>query len=63
MHFLHTESRAGLELVDQLGNRKKHITAEVVEKEYCQVRVTISLTSGLSSNMSCRPRKLRTGSG
>ena len=37
MHFLHTESRAGLELVDQLGNRKKHITAEVVEKEYCQV--------------------------
>ena len=63
MHFLHTESRAGLELVDQLGNRKKHITAEVVEKEYCQVRVTISLPTSLSSNMSCRPRKLRTGSG
>ena len=40
MHFLHTESRAGLELVDQLGNRKKHITAEVVEKEYCQVTFT-----------------------
>ena len=67
MHFLHTESRAGLELVDQLGNRKKHITAEVVEKEYCQVRLSISLTtsltSSLKSNMSCRPRKLRTGSG
>ena len=47
MHFLHTESRAGLELVDQLGNRKKHITAEVVEKEYCQVTFTdqICLTS------------------
>merc|ERR1719219_386997 len=38
LHFLHTESRAGLELVDQLGNRKKHITAEVVEKEYCQAK-------------------------
>ena len=37
LHFLHTDSRAGLDLVDQQGNRKKHITAEVVEKEYCQV--------------------------
>ena len=45
MHFLHTESRAGLELVDQLGNRKKHITAEVVEKEYCQVTVTVLTSS------------------
>ena len=62
MHFLHTESRAGLELVDQAGNRKKHITAEVVEKEYCQVRLSIILTTSLSSNTCCRPRKLRTGS-
>jgi len=38
LHFLHTDSRAGLDLVDQQGNRKKHITAEVVEKEYCQAK-------------------------
>ena len=50
MHFLHTESRAGLELVDQLGNRKKHITAEVVEKEYCQVKRSLSSSPLLTSS-------------
>ena len=39
LHFLHTESRASLGLVDQQGNRKKQITAEVVDKEYCQVKL------------------------
>merc|ERR1711953_217540 len=38
LHFLHTESLSGLTLMDQQGHRKKHITAEVVEKEYCQAK-------------------------
>lgn len=38
LHFLHTDSIAMLGLVEAGGIRKKHITAEVVEKEYCQAK-------------------------
>merc|ERR1712183_1055310 len=38
LHFLHTESITTLDLVEVGGNRKKYITAEVVEKEYCQAK-------------------------
>ena len=37
LHFLHTESLAGLGLLEA-GQRVKHITAEVVDKEYCQAK-------------------------
>jgi len=38
LHFLHTDSISTLDLVEAGGRRKKHITAEVVEKEYCQAK-------------------------
>jgi len=38
LHFLHTDSIAMLGLVEAGGIKKKHITAEVVEKEYCQAK-------------------------
>eukprot|EP00092_Neocalanus_flemingeri_P034467 GFUD01037478.1.p1 GENE.GFUD01037478.1~~GFUD01037478.1.p1 ORF type:complete len:1402 (+),score=479.73 GFUD01037478.1:84-4289(+) len=38
LHFLHTESISTLGLVEAGGLRKKHITSEVVEKEYCQAK-------------------------
>jgi hypothetical protein len=38
LHFLHTDSVEGLGLSLERGiPRKKYITAEIVEKEYCQV--------------------------
>ena len=42
LHFLHTESINVLGLgVSGVGEvRKKHITAEVLDKEYCQVTFT-----------------------
>lgn len=38
LHFLHTDSITTLGLVEAGGRRKKYITAEVVEKEYCQAK-------------------------
>merc|ERR1719431_2477743 len=38
LHFLHTDSIATLGLVEAGGVKKKHITAEVVDKEYCQAK-------------------------
>merc|ERR1711992_184668 len=38
LHFLHTESLSLLALVDQQGGRRRHLTAEVAEKEYCQAK-------------------------
>merc|ERR1711890_202025 len=38
LHFLHTESTAALGLAPPGGVRKKQITAEVVDKEYCQAK-------------------------
>lgn len=38
LHFLHTDSIATLGLVEAGGVKRKHITAEVVDKEYCQAK-------------------------
>lgn len=39
LHFLHPESVEGLGLIVEKGiPRKKYITAEITDKEYCQVR-------------------------
>ena len=51
LHFLHTESRASLGLVDQQGNRKKQITAEVVDKEYCQVKLNHLTLPAMTQHM------------
>ena len=39
LHFLHTDSVEALGLAAERGvPRRRHITAEVVDKEYCQAR-------------------------
>ena len=38
LHFLHSDSYHGLGLSDSAANKKLYVTAEVVEKEYCQAR-------------------------
>ena len=40
LHFLHTEGITGLGLKDA---RRKQVTAEVVDKEYCQVNISFWL--------------------
>ena len=38
LHFLHSDSYQALGLNDSSSNRKRYVTAEVVDKEYCQAR-------------------------